>query len=134
MRRLHTEFLIRASSDLAGENILGRFDEEQDSDNLLWTTGPEDMTVPAAAAATQIQFPIGATKLRFIAIMKVSALAGVNVIFNNPANDPILVSPPTGTGMEGQFFMTTNATALYVSNPSTTAEVSFSIMTGYAAT
>lgn len=132
MRRLHTEFLVQVSSDLAGEHVLGKFDEEQDSDNLLQTVGPFDINLAAAASGQQVNFPGGATTLRFLSIMKVDNENGVQVHFDGAANDPVLIKPPTGTGLEGQFFVTTSATSLYISNPDSTADVNLSLMMGLA--
>jgi hypothetical protein len=120
------------AEDLALENILGQLDEEQDQDNLLQIVGPSDYQVAASATDQQVTFPSGVTKLRFIAVMKVDSAAGVQLTFDNSANDPILVSPPTGTGLEGQMVLTTNATALYLDNPSSTAAVNLTLLMGFA--
>lgn len=131
-RRLHTELLLQVSEDLAGERLLGQFDEEQNQDNLLKTVGPFDIQVGAGVTGQQVVFPGGVTTLRFLAIMKVDNENGVQVIFDNPANDPVLVKPPTGTSMEGQLVVTTSATALYLDNPDSAAAVNLSVMMGFA--
>jgi len=121
------------AEDLALENILGQFDEEQDSDNLVQLVGPVDITLPAGATGTQFNFPTGATVLRFLAIMGVDNSNGVEVLMDNAANYQFLVKPPIGSGMDGQLVATVSATALYFDNPDATSSVSFQLLAGFAA-
>jgi len=131
-RRLHTELTIRVWEDLAGEHDRGGFDEEQDNDNLTQVIAPYDVALPASASGTEIAFPPGAVKLRFISVMHVTNLNGVQVHFDNAANDPILIKPGIGSDQEGQFVLWTSADALYFSNPDSSSEVTFSLMLGFA--
>jgi len=130
-RRLHTELIARISEDLAGERVMGLFSEEQDQDNLSHTVGPTDMTVAAGAAAQQIDFPPGTTVLRFIAVMHVDSVEGVNLHFGAIGADPVLVAPPLGGSLEGQMVLTTNADSLFISNPSVASQVRLSMMLGF---
>jgi hypothetical protein len=131
-RRVHTDILIQVAEDLALENILGQFSEEQDQDGLIQVSGPFDIEVAASVTDQQFIFPTGVTNLRFIAIMKVTVSTGIQITLDSAANDPFLVAPPTGTSLEGQLVMTTNATALYFDNPSSTTAVGFTALLGFA--
>jgi len=131
-RRVHTDILIQVAEDLALENVLGQFSEEQDQDNLLLVSGPFDYELAAAATDVQIAFPGGVTNLRFLAVMKVTVATGLQITFDNSANDPFLISAPSGTGLEGQLVITTNASSLYIDNPSATTAVGFTMLMGFA--
>ncbi len=133
-RRLHTDFDIRVWEDLAGEHDRGGFSEEQDNDNLTQLYGPMDVALPAQPAPTEvaIAFPPGAVKLRFIAVFGVTNQNGVLVTLGGTGTDPILIKPGIGIGMQGQFILWTSADDLFILNPDTASEVTFSILLGFA--
>jgi len=133
-RRLHTELLIQVATDLALEHIRGQFNTEQNQDNLIKTVGPLDMQVGAGVSDLEVSFPGGVTTLRFLAIMDVDAPDGVQVLLNGATTDPLVVKPGTGTGLTGELVVTTTATSLHLTNPSSTTDVNLSLLMGFANT
>jgi len=133
-RRLHTDLRILAAKDLALQIEIGKFDETQNSDDLTQIVPPVDVVLAADAAVAQYAFPTGAVTLRFIAIMDVDSTDGIEVVFDNIANDPVIVKPNPGSGMTGMFIATVGATALYFGNPNSSAAVNFRLMMGFYAT
>lgn len=127
MSRLHIEEKVLVSSDLAGEDIEILVDFEQDDDNIDYFKRVT-VNLPASQAATEIDLPIGATKLKFLAVNAVSTSSGVNVYLSGSGNDPILVKP--NTGLYGTLILNTEQTSVHVGNPSSTASVVCTITMG----
>ena len=128
--RLHTESLVQVARDLALQQVQSEFDVEQDDDSLIYFKGPFNITLAGGAVATQVDLPLGATALKYLAVHYVSTSTGINVRLGGAANDPILVKPPTGTDKYGYLEVYTDTASLYVDNPDATATVSATILMG----
>ena len=133
-RRLHSEIKLELWKDLAGESKVGVINQEFDLDNMLYFLSPTDKLLPAGALAANYPITMLATYLRFIAVVEVSVATGINIHLNASGNDAILVKPSTGTNMEGFFVLTTSATSIFLSNPSSTADVQAQLMLGFSET
>ena len=129
-RRLHLEILAQVTADRAREQIKGQMDFEQDDDLLTLFKGPVDMTLAADAAPAEFTLPTGAALVKFIAMYNVSTVGGVEVIFDNPANDAVIVSKPVGSGQYGYFLSSVTHSNVYLGNPTVGASVDCTVILG----
>lgn len=133
--RFYHSILLRVTTDLARENVIAEVDLEDDQDQLLHHMGPMGFTVNADTSDSQITFPPGATKLRYIAIYGVDNPNGLRAheVSGFASGEQSLIIPPAETDGEGFLIQTVNWDALYLSNPDTTAAVNGKMLLGFAA-
>lgn len=129
-RRVHLELLAQVATDYALEQVDRVIDFEQDDDSLTLFRGPDRVALAAGATATELDLPIGAAAVKFLAVSDVTGASGINVRLGAVDADPILVKPPTGTDKVGVLVLSTSAASVYVDNPSADAEVRATIVMG----
>lgn len=131
LRVIHTEILAQICKDRARYQVIGEpFDFSQDDENLTLVKGPVDVTLPASQAATELGLPLGAAKVKWVAVADVDGSEGINIRFGAVDADPVLVKPPATSGQYGYMLLTTDADSIYYDNPSTSTSVSATITLG----